>query len=106
MSEEEDSEVTALPTQTSFALLARMLRHLSPDSTDSSQLRSRSNPALDFTPVSIHPQIADVSPHMSIYQGGVAPNDATMASSYPSRGLSAANFTPDFYGSPPLRRAG
>lgn len=103
---------------TSLPLLARMLRHLSPDLTHPSELSEASythfilnpsgspgpNTAPDssFTPVHLH--IADVRSHMC--QGGVVPNDATRASSYPGRGLSAGDSTPDFYGSPPLRRAG
>jgi hypothetical protein len=122
MSENSEEQLTALvyapsPSVSSLPLLARMLRHLSPELPDRSELSegtssdlifSKSNPRPSNTgpdPTPAHPHIADIRPHISIHQSGLVPSDATR-SSYPGRGLSAGDATPDFYGSPPLRRAG
>lgn len=121
MSENSEEQLTAFVNAaspvSSLPLLARMLRHLSPESADRSELSegtsgdlifSKSNPRPNTgpDPTPAHPHIADIRPHISIRQSGLVPSDATRSSSYPGRGLSAGDATPDFYGSPPLRRAG
>lgn len=99
------------------SLLARMLRHLSPDWTDlpesseglgtaagSDFCASNPNSNTGLASTSAQPQVAEIRPSLSVRQSDPAPSGPTRVSL--GRGLTAADATPDYYGSPPLRRAG
>jgi hypothetical protein len=100
----------------SLSLLARMLRHLSLDSTDhpepseplgtitgSDFCASNPNSNTGLASTSAQPQVAEIPP---IRRSDSIPGGPTRVSSPSGPGLTAGDATPDYYGSPPLRRAG